>query len=130
MTLRIRSVRKVCDFIPARHGRDSIYGPCLLRAAIGDLLFVMGGHDDAPTRGTIDNPNPADGSDPLTGVYRFADKIYMSHARLDGTFGNPVEIIGKAPGTFPWMSDEAFLVAHSEVFIGSAGGPSVFEWPE
>jgi hypothetical protein len=74
-------------------------------------MYTMGGHLDAPQPSGLTDPG------------RFGDKIYRSGRLADGTYTPPVEVVGKA--AFPWMSDEAFLAAHPEAFIGSVGGPVV-----
>jgi hypothetical protein len=107
--LRIQSVRRICDFIPRRPCLDTLYTPF----PFGGVLYTMGGHLDAVQPAGLTDPN------------RFADKIYSSSRLADGTYDNPQQLIGKT--LFPWMSDETFLTAHPEAFIGSVGGPNLIQ---
>jgi hypothetical protein len=115
--LFIRSVRKVLDFVPGRPCSDTLYLPCYLADPApvlpgrNEVMCALGGHVDEPqTTG-------------LASRQRFADKIYESFRLPDGSWSNPIEVVGKA--TFPWMDDEAFLIAHPETFIGSVASPSI-----
>jgi hypothetical protein len=117
--LRVRSFRRACDFSPNRPCGDTLYAPFYFAdpspaiAGRAEVLYLMGGHlDDAQTPG-------------LSSPGRFADKIYLSPPQADGSFGSPVQIIGKS--LFPWMSSDVFLAAHPEAFVGSTAGPSVFK---
>lgn len=118
-TVTLSTVRKVCDFSPARPGLDTLYSPCLVPDPAGDYLYTLGGHIDSPQRAEFGLADPR----------RFADEVFVSRRLADGTFSAPKVCISKR--NFPWMTDgkdydaEAFLRANPEAAIGCCGGASV-----
>jgi hypothetical protein len=115
-SLRIRSIRKVCDFAPSRPCADTIYGPALFLdpspadPARRELLLTQGGHLDFPQDFALSSPG------------RFADKLYES-VRVGDGWSSPREIVGKS--LFPWMADDILLGVFSGWCVGGCASPNI-----
>lgn len=120
-TVRIANIRRV-----ARHQKSgTCYAPVVVRDGDRELLYSQGGWYP-------DSMFPEDAATPrefLSKFDRSGDPICVWERPVGGIDFSfvCVAVHAHSPDVFPWMTDEAFLRAHPESYIGSTGGPCVYK---